>query len=243
MQYGRILQLVALALVAACISFAIAPHVAAETSSSPNFKVTETEFGASSGDEVCHGQYCTRTSIGDMASGTSGTATFGSGTPDEPLLEVIVEAGTSYLGTLTPEQTATKTMLVKVRSYQSNGYLLQIAGKAPNYSGHTLASPSSPVASTPGTEQFGINAVANTSPSTFGANPVQVPSGEFSFGEVEANYNQTNKYMYQNGATVARSLTASGRTDYTISMIINVANSTPAGLYTTDFSAVVVPLY
>lgn len=244
MRYGRILRIVAVALVVACIPFVFAPFAAAETSSSANYKVTETEFGSSSSAEVCKGQYCTRASIGTIA-GNSGTATFGPDTPGVPTLEVIVEPGPepSYLGVLRTDQSATRTMIVKVRSYLSDGYFLQIAGKPPTNSGRSLATPSSPTASTPGTEQFGINAVANTAPAIFGANPVQVPSSEFSFGEVLPNYATANQYMYQNGGTVARSLTASGQTDYTISMIINVANNTPAGLYSTEFSAVVIPMY
>ncbi len=245
MRYGRTLRIVAVALAVACIPFALAPFAAAETSSSPNFKVTETEFGSSSSAEVCKGAYCTRSFVGNMVAGTSGTATFGPITPDVPTLDVIVAAGPepSHLGVLTPEQTAVKTMIVKVRSYLSDGYYLQIAGNAPTYSGHSLATPSVPTASTPGTEQFGINAVANTVPATFGANPIQVPSSEFSYGEVLPSYATPNQYMYQPGGTVARSLVASGQTDYTISMIINVANNTPAGYYSTEFSAVVIPMY
>lgn len=245
MRYGRTLWVAALALVVASISLAAAPVALAETSSSPNYKVTETEFGSSSNAEVCKGQYCTRSSIGSITAGTSGSATFGPDTPEYPTLEVIVAAGPepSHLGVLTPEQTAVKTMIVKVRSYLSDGYFLQIAGKPPTYNGRSLATPSSPTASTPGTEQFGINAVANTVPTNFGANPVQVPSNEFSFGEVLPSYATANQYMYQDGGTVGRSLTASGQTDYTISMIINVANNTPAGHYSTEFSAVVIPMY
>ena len=245
MRYGRILQVVALTLAIACVPLALAPAVSAETSSSPNFKVTETEFGSGSSAETCKGQYCMRGSIGNMVAGTSGTASFGPITPDIPTLEVIVAAGPepSHLGVLTTEQTATKTMTVKVRSYLSNGYFLQIAGNTPTYSGHSLAALGSPTAAAAGTEQFGINAVANTSPTNFGANAVQVPSSEFSYGTVEPNYSTPNLYMYQPGGTVARSLVASGQTDYTISMIINVANNTPAGLYSTEFSAVVIPMY
>ena len=245
MQYGRIRKLVALTLVVACFCVAMAPQVSAETSSSPNFTVTETEFGSGSTSDVCHGQYCVRGSIGSMVSGTSGTASFGPITPDVPTLDVIVEPGpeSSDVGVLTTEATATRTMIVKVRSYLSDGYQLQIAGQPPTYNGSSLATPSSPAASTSGTEQFGINAVANTAPVTFGADPVQVPSSEFSYGQVRPNYATANQYMYQPGDTVARSTVASGQTDYTISMIINVANSTPAGRYASVFSAVVVPLY
>lgn len=245
MRYRGMLWLGALTVVVSCCLVGIVPLVAAETSSSTNYKVTETEFGSSSNNEVCHGQYCSRTSLGDIVAGTSGTAMFGPITPDIPTLEVIVEPGPgpSHLGVLTTDQTATRTMKVKVRSYLSNGYFLQITGSAPTYAGHSLETPTTPTASTPGSEQFGINVVANTVPTTFGANPVQTPNSEFSYGEVMSDYATPNHYMYQPGSTVARSNVQSGQTDYTISMIVNVSDKTPAGHYVSDFSAVVVAMY
>jgi len=216
-------------------------------SSSPNYQVTETEFGATSANETCSGQYCARASIGDVTGGSDSkssgsSATFGSITSDEPLLEVIVDPGESNLGTLTTEQTATKTMVVRIRNYLSNGYVLQITGNAPKYGNHTLATPSTPTASDPGTEQFALNAADNSTPNV-GASPVQVPSNEFSFGEVEDDYKTANLFQYISGDVVARSTQASGQTDYTISMIVNISNATPAGHYSGDFSAVVIPFY
>lgn len=234
-------------LFAVCIVIGGASTALAQSSSSSNkYKVTETQFGAGSTKEQCSGSYCARTSIGDMGSGESasaaGSATFGSITPDEPLLEVIIEPGQSFLGDLSSTQTATKTTVVKVRSYLSNGYFVQVTGDPPKYGNHTLSTPSSPTASQVGSEQFGINVVANSSPSV-GANPVQVPSSDFSFGEVEPGYDVPNLFQYTSGDTVARSTTASGRTDYTISMIVNISNLTPAGHYSGDFAAVVIPMY
>lgn len=220
--------------------------VFAVTSNSPHYQVTETEFGAGSTQQNCSGQYCARTSIGDMAVGegssAGGAATFGAITDDQPLLEVIVDPGVSHLGVLSTEATATKTTTVKVRTYLSNGYTLQIVGTPPKYGGHTLHTPNSPTAAQAGTEQFGINAAANTSP-VVGAGPLQVPSAQTSFGVVDDDYKIPNLFKYTSGEVVARSLTASGQTDYTISMIVNIANSTPAGHYTGDFSAVVIPVY
>jgi hypothetical protein len=163
-------------------------------------------------------------------------------TESDPLLEVIVDPGVSNLGTLTAEQTAYKTSIVRVRSYLSNGYILQVFGNPPKYGGHTLSTPSTPSSSVPGTEQFGINAALNTTPSV-GADAVQVPSNETSFGVVNDDYKIPNKFKYVNGGEVARSLTESGQTDYTISMIVNISNATPAGHYSGDFSVVVTPFY
>lgn len=218
----------------------------AVTSSSNNYQVTETQFGATSSEPTCSGQYCAQVSIGNMAGGSSASAhnsaVFGAITNSDPLLEVIITPGQSNLGVLTTEKTATTTTSVQVRNYLSGGYTLQITGTPPIYNGHTLATPSVPTASIHGTEQFGINAVANTTPSV-GADPVQVPSNQTSFGVANSGYNTANLFQYTSGDVVAHSNTSSGQTSYTISMIMNISNATPAGHYSSDFSAVVVPSY
>lgn len=236
--FKGILTIAALAAIVSVPAYAV--------STSQNYQIVEQEFGAGSSLESCSGSYCARTTIGDLAGGSStsqkSTAKFGSVMPDDPLLEVIIDPGVSYLGELTTEKTAYKTMTVRIRSHLSNGYFLQITGDPPKYGNHTLAALSSPTASTPGKEQFGINAVANSIPEV-GKNIAFVPSSDFSLGELELNYATPNLFMYKSGDTVARSEAESGRTDYTISMIINIANTTPAGHYNGDFSAVVVPMF
>jgi len=221
----------------------------AVTSSSPNYQMTEGEFNAGSMLNSCSGQYCAQASIGDMAvggkstSGGTSSASFGSiPASSDPLLEVIIDAGQSDLGVLSTEQTASKTMIVRVRNYLSDGYTLQIVGTPPKFGDHVLSTPGTPTAANPGSEQFGINAVANTSP-LVGTNPLQVPSDQTSFGVVESDYGTPNLFKYASEDIVARSNSESGRTDYTISMIVNIASSTPAGHYAGDFSAIVTPVY
>lgn len=220
--------------------------VHAETSSSTNYQMTDSEFSSMSNKLNCSASYCAKASIGDMSAPVSKTPTskaqFGPITASDPLLEVIVDPGASNLGELTTERTAFKTMTVRVRTYLSNGYILQIVGSPPKYNGHALNTPTTPTSSQMGTEQFGINATVNTTPGV-GANPVQVPSGQTSFGQVKDNYKIANQFMYVSGDEVAYSDSESGRTDYTISMIVNVSNSTPAGHYSGDFSAVVTPIF
>lgn len=245
MRKGRLWQYSRLLLFVGLISASATGTALAQTSSSPTYKVTESEFGATSLQQNCSGQYCAKASIGDMtgaSNATSGTATFEPVQGSEPRLEVIVEPGASHLGTLTAETTATKTTTVRISNYLGGGYALLIEGSPPKFGNHTLSAPASPTASTPGTEQFAINAAANTVPSV-GAGPQQVPSGPVTFGVVEDDYQAPNLFAFTSGDVVARSDAESGRTDYTISMIINVANSTPAGHYSSDFSAVVVPVY
>lgn len=237
--YSRLLLLTVV--IAGCF----APAAFAETSSSSHYQATQMQFGSGSTEQTCSSNYCSNTSIGDMAAGnsagTTSSASFGRITDSEPLLEVIVTPGQSNLGVLTTEHTATKSSTVQVRNYLSSGYVLQVTGDPPKYANHTLATPSTPTSPAAGVEQFGINVVANDN--GLGANPVQVPDATISFGFAESGYDQPNKFKYASGDVVGRSLKASGRTDYTISFIVNIANNTPAGHYTGDYAAVVIPVY
>ena len=214
--------------------------------SSAHYQASQLQFGSSDTSQNCSTQYCATTGLGGSTSGNSASASyssnFGTAPGSEPQLEVVVGGGVSDLGTFSSSATSTSTITVKVRNYLSSGYVVQLIGKAPTYAGHSITSLATPTASTPGTEQFGVNAVANTSP-VVGANLLQVPTSSTSFGTVNPNYNTPNKFMYSSGDAIASSAKSSGETDYTISLIINISNVTPAGKYSSDFSAVVVPAY
>jgi len=218
----------------------------ATTSRSPNYQTSETKFGSGASLDSCSGQYCSDVTIGELGDGQSSStnysASFGPIADGEPLLEVIVEPGESNLGVLTTESTATKTTIIKVRSYMSDGYIMQIVGDPPKYDDHSLKALSVPTAATPGVEQFGINLTANTEPAV-GKEPVQVPSGLFGFGKVSEDYGIANMFKYVSGDVVARSEVESGQTEYTLSIIVNISNSTPAGHYAGDYSALVVPAF
>jgi hypothetical protein len=85
-----------------------------------------------------------------------------------------------------------------------------------------------------------------------------VPDGTFSYGSVVSGqdtvngtnpnsgggyYDAQDMFMYNDGDVVAHSLSSSGETDYTMSMIINVSGVTPGGRYTGVYSAVAVPVF
>lgn len=236
-----------LVLMSAVVAIGFDPSaVLAETSNSASFQATEMQFGSGGTLESCSGEYCAQASIGAMSpdgqSVSPSTSAFGAIASDEPLLEVIVDSGESNLGNLSTEKTATKTMVVRVRNYLSNGYIMQVVGDSPSFQQHQLKNPAAPSVSKPGSEQFAINLVANSAPNV-GDNPAQIPSDELIFGSVEPNYDQANMFMYRPGDVVARSHSTFGRTDYTISMIVNIANSTPVGHYAGDYGVVVTPVY
>ena len=246
MQRSKLIYGGKLALLIALLVVGGAGSAMADTPSSPNYQLTEAEFGAGATIESCGSQYCASASIGGMTgtgSGGESSADFGS-IPDEqePLLEVIIENGPSDLGVLAIDQTATQQTIIKVRNYLSNGYAMQVMGQPPAYGDHRLEAASQPSASSPGKEQFGLNLVTNTEPPV-GKDPIQVPSSGFSFGEVTDDYQTANRFKYVSGDVVALSRRESGQTEYTLSMILNVSGNTPAGHYASDFSIVVVPVF
>lgn len=244
MQTRRLWGFGGLALVAALLVVAIwaSGHVLAQSASN-NYQIVESQFGNASSNESCSAEYCASVSIGnDSKTSAASTPEFGEVKYNEPLLEMIVVPGESSLGDLTTETTGKKVMQVKIRNYLTGGYRLQILGSAPKYGDNVLDASSTPVASQPGTEQFGINVVANTTPSV-GANPVLQPGGGDGLGVVLDNYKIANQFMYVSGQTIAETATNTGGADLTISMIVNISNATPAGKYTSDFSAVVMPYF
>ena len=249
-QTFRQYRLVVVLAVVLSLGFVGTAAAGASQSSSNDYSVSEVQIGGQgSTSHVCSsGSYCAAEAVGDTvdgsASSSSYSAQFGSFTTDQPLLEVVVDGGTQDVGKLQPSTTATVEDTVKIRSYLSSGYTLYITGASPSQGQYNLKTmdASCPCTSQPGTEQFGINLAANTTPN-IGADAVEVPSGSFSYGTVEANYDQSDHFKYHNGDAVASSSVSSGETDYTLSMILNISNVTPAGQYTGNYSAVVVPTY
>ena len=225
--------------------------LAAAQYSSPNYQTNEVFFGSGGELKLTSPNYQGQASVGELGVGNSSSAHYqaqaGFNTSDTPVLELNVTGGTFDLGTLDSTTTATAATTFSVRSYLSSGYVVELAGTPPVDAGggHVLQALSSPTASSVGTEQFGVNLVANTSPSV-GTNPQQVPDSSFSFGQPTAAYATTNKFKFVVGDPIAQSNSSSGETDYALSMIANVSsttNITPAGTYTGSLSLIAVPTF
>lgn len=216
------------------------PAVSYAQFTSPGYQVDEVFIGSGGELDACSDEYCAQQSLG----GTGGSASSdgygimaGFMTPDEPTLSVAV-TGTILvdLGILSVSSTAAASTEFTVASYLSSGYVVRVLGNPPtNVSGdlsHALTPLNAPNESQPGTEQFGINLVANSSPG-IGADPVQEPDSSFSYGQPTTPYNQPNHFKYESGDIIAESNEESGQTDYTMSIMANIATSTPGGQYRT----------
>lgn len=221
--------------------------VSAQQASSTNYSTKEYYFGTGGETNQTSTNYKSRSATGALGVGNTSSTNYaaaaGSITPQDEYIELVVNASTLNLGVQSLSAASTGTATFYVKAYVASGYVVRNASTGPTYGGYTMASPSSLTASAVGTEQFGINLVANTLPATFGANAVQVPDNTFSFGTAATGYNTTNQYKYVNGDTIAQSTKSSGQTTFTISYIMNISTVTRAGTYTMNHILVATGTY
>jgi hypothetical protein len=208
-------------------------------------------------------------SLGESAVGTSSSTNYSSGsgfdTTAQPGLMMIVSSTPTDLGVLSTGSANTATSTFSVRNYTSYGYVVQIVGSTPSTSGHNLAAMTTAMcgdawgcASAAGSEQFGLNLVANTSPSNpvvGSANPACQAAGFCSgvagngIGTYGLNgvggtpYTVNGRYRYVSGETVASGPSSSGETDYTITYLANQSLTTPSGHYSGNLDVVATGTY
>lgn len=224
--------------------------VLAQSSSSTNYRVDQTFFGSGGELNACSTGptgYCSKQSAGELGVGNTSSANYqayaGFNTTDEPYLEFVVTYANIDLGYLNDSSASTTTSSFYVRAWQANGYVVRTESNPPQNGTYTMTALASQTASSAGTEQFGINLVHNTSPATFGTDPVQVPDNTFSFGTAAAGYNTANQYKYVKGDIIAQSLKSTSITQYTISYLFNISNVTPAGQFTFTHNLVATATY
>lgn len=214
------------------------PFAFAQQSSSTNYSVNEVFFGTGGELNACSTSYCSKQAAGETTVGSTSSGSYraqsGFNSDRAPSLEFIVTGGSTDLGVMSVASAKTTTATFSVKTYLAGGYVVQTesdppANTLPNQP--MLTNLTSPTASSPGTEQFGINLVANTNPVTFGADPIQVPDNTFSFGAAASGYNTANLFKYVKGDTVASSTQSTGETDYTVSYLFNISSITAAGEY------------
>jgi hypothetical protein len=225
-----------------------APMVSAQQSSSSNYRINESSFSVGGDIDSNSASYNARTSVGNVGVGDSSSTNYNSVagfiTPREEYLELNVTAGNVDLGTLDSSTTGTGTGTFYVRTYVASGYVVRtMSNTLTSEGGATIDAMTSGGSSAQGTEQFGINLVANTSPATFGADPVPQPNNSFAFGEAATGYDTSNSFKYNVGDTIASAPKGVGQTDYTISYLANVSVLTEAGTYKMVHDIVVIPTF
>lgn len=222
------------------------PSVLSAESQSSNYKIFADSF-TSGGGNANSSNYYQFDTLGIQATGEEMRGLnyiLDSGlTPQEtpPYISFSLGGGTDIdLGTLSASSVAFGSHTMSVETNSRRGYSISYAGTAlQHYTGYEFDSAgiSSPAASSPGTEQFGLNAVANTNPAV-GANP----SGGTG-GGVETKYAQQNQFAFQSGDIMGTGNTFTQDVTYTVSIIANIANSTPGGRYESNIVYTVYSKY
>jgi len=219
------------------------------TSSSPNYSVNESFFGTGGELDAASATYRSKMSAGELTVGamrsTLYSAQAGFNTDRTPYIAMAVLTPSLDMGVLNSSTVHSGTAQFWVRAYLAEGYVVRNYGGPPVNGGHTMTAPTTLTASTPGTEQFGINLAVNTTPSV-GADPTQTPpypADPFGFGQAATGYNTPNQYKYNVGDTIALSTRSSSDTTYTISYIMNISGVTPGGTYTMGHILVVTATF
>ncbi|MGH7234195.1 MAG: hypothetical protein ACREF7_01995 [Candidatus Saccharimonadales bacterium] len=140
--------------------------------------------------------------------------------------------GGNYLnfGNLTPAATSSSESQMLIATNAKNGYTIQANGNSMTSGNNVILPLSTASLAKPGTNQFGLNLVANSQPS-IGGN-VQGPGT----GSPVLSYSQPNIFKYTNGDVVASSSVASDLREYTVSYIIDINSSQPPGYYATTLT-------
>lgn len=161
------------------------------------------------------------------------TLTFCSGTSGITNSSCSGATGSSLnLGTLTTSTTGSGTSQLGAATNAGSGYAITVAGSTLTAGAYTITANSSNAASTQGTEQFGLNLAANTTPSVG-----QAPDGTGT-GTATANYATSNSYRFVTGETIASTSAADNFRRYTVSYIANAAGATEPGTYSTTLTYV-----
>ncbi|NUM25694.1 MAG: hypothetical protein HUU49_03685 [Candidatus Buchananbacteria bacterium] len=136
------------------------------------------------------------------------------------------------LGALSSSSAKTDSNTMVVDTNASNGFSVTVSGSTLTSGANTItAIGGTAAASTVGSEQFGINLVANTSPAIGLA-----PSGTAPIGSAAGQYAIANSFAFASGDTVASSGSAINQTTFTVSYLANISASTESGTYTTTLT-------
>lgn len=135
------------------------------------------------------------------------------------------------MGELSADSTLTAQSQMAVGTNATGGFAVTVSGSPPAAGTNVIDSPTTPTASIQGTNQFGINLVANTSPA-IGSDP----DGPFANGVASPGYAVANQYKYVPGDVVAYSPNVSLMRKFTVSYILNSAANLRPGVYTTTIT-------
>lgn len=178
---------------------------------------------------------------------TGGTVSTTGGVPDC----ATATAGVLLFNQLfSPTDTATATSQMSASTNAGSGYVVTVNGPTLTSGSNTVSAMGASTTGLRGSSQFGMNLKANTvatSTPVIGAEVAPVSNGTNYRGQSTVGYNAVDTFKYNNGDTVANSANGgAGGTDaqiFSVSYVVNVPGSQPAGTYTTTLTYICTPTF
>jgi hypothetical protein len=133
------------------------------------------------------------------------------------------------LGVGSSTSPVTGTSVLAASTNATDGYSVRYSGATLTSGTNTITPLTSNASSNPGSKQFGINTVANTTP-LVGAD---VSTGSGAIGSAATNYNTSNSFRFNSGDVIATAGAATNANAFTVSYLANIDGFTPAGYYNT----------
>lgn len=135
------------------------------------------------------------------------------------------------MGTLDADSTLVAQSQMAVGTNASGGFAITVNGTSMAAGTSVISSLKTPSKSVQGTDQFGINLVANDAPLVG-----KDPEGTWLNAQPTTAYGQVNKYTYNQGDVIASSPNVSLMKKFTVSYIVNSSPNLRAGVYTTTIN-------
>lgn len=169
---------------------------------------------------------------------------------------LVPDCSTATAGTInfdklfSPTDTAGATSQMAASTNAGAGYSITVNGPTLTSGSNTITPMSAMATGVHGVSQFGLNLKANTTTTTtpaIGAEINQPSNGTNYRGQASTGYNTIDQFKFTSGDSVAKSDNGgAGGTDaqiYTVSYIVNVPGSQPAGTYTTTLTYICTPTF
>lgn len=206
---------------------------------SENYTIWADVFNSGGTEDSTSANYGMQDSIGEdvILSNTSTSATYGIKAgfremyPDAYIIFAL-GSKTMDLGELSQTATKSASHTMRIETNATNGFTITLTGSSLQ-KGLDFIAPIGSEATEPlvGTEQFGLNLVANTSPA-IGINP----TGTAPIGSAADQFNQPNKFAFASPSVVATSSQPVNQTNLTASYIANISMYTISGDYSTTLT-------
>jgi hypothetical protein len=160
-------------------------------------------------------------------------------------------AGTiSFNQLFSPTDTATATSQMAASTNAGAGYAVTVNGPTMTSGANTITGMGTAALGVKGTSQFGLNLKANTTSTSnpaVGTEVAPAANGTNYRGQATTGYNTADTFKFTTGDVVADSaFGGAGGTDaqiFTLSYIVNVPGSQPAGTYTSTLTYICTPTF